>query len=171
MDYVQRARETTVPETWIDSLEDPQDRELLRADLEHARAYVDAMPWRTDVVERRFACGMPGAVSLFLFAFDPPVADTDSLLWIISGDIPTAHISVDHATQDPFETFECYCELMTDWCAAAASGEHDALARVFPIDLTPSPRNADILRQRIDAIRTRILPMLREGDDWGRCYL
>jgi hypothetical protein len=134
-----------------------EDTELLRQMAATATDYINGFSWCPPVSAMHLAYGIGGVIALFLVRFERKIAQTDDKLWIVVGDLPDAYLVVE--TEDnPRDAIERYCLLMDEWINEVLGSGN--FADVFPVDAEQTPENAELLRQRLDVIRTEILPLV-----------
>lgn len=140
--------------------QDESDTKLLREMLQRAEAYVKSFKWCPTIVGRFFGCGVGGVVAVFLFRFATKISDTDDLLWIVVGDVPSAYLVTDDAA-DAASALLVYCNLMEAWARTVLDGSSQD--QVFPVAAPATPESADMLLSRIRFIRERIVPACQRG--------
>lgn len=133
--------------------EDDDETKELQKTLDEARSYLGTFPWCTRIEEEFFGFGVGGIVAVFFFRIQP-VGATDSWLWVIAGDLPSAYVVTDQATT-PVRALEIYCDLMEDWIGAVRQKD---LRDVYPVMAEPTSENADLLENRVVFLRTKIIP-------------
>ena len=84
-----------------------------------------------------------------------PRADTDTVVWSVVGDLPSAYFVTDEA-ETPARALDVYIELMEDW-VRAVRGDGD-LDDVFPIEAVASMENAALLEVRLRLVRSDLVP-------------
>jgi len=134
--------------------EDEQEAELLKEHLGEAHKYLHTFTWCRAIKDEFFGCGVGGVVAVFLFRIDPDEG-ADEWLWVIVGDLPSAYLVTDEAS-DACKALSVYCRLMDDWIYAVRTGA--ALDDVYPVAADPTPENAAMLAARIRLLRDEILP-------------
>jgi hypothetical protein len=110
--------------------DDDEEAELLEKQLEEARGYLGAFTWCRRIRREMFGMGIGG------------------------GDLPSAYFVLDDSP-NPREALETYCELMEDWIDAVERGRD--LDDVFPVAAAATPAHAEMVRKRIEFIRTELL--------------
>jgi len=133
---------------------DAEETALLRAMSSEAQEYVTSFSWCPPIKTLSLAFGIGGIVAVFLVELEKPVGETDKLLWVVVGDIPSAYLVVDDGT-NPMSALRRYCGLMEDW-ANAVINQAD-LESVFPVQAHASYDNAKDLLKRIAFIRSEVL--------------
>lgn len=146
--------------TPIDAMtgDDEQETTELRELLDAARTYIRGQKWCHSTKGEYFGLGIGGVVGVFLFelAVDPGV---DELLWVVCGDLPSAHIVTDCAPT-PTAALEVYCDLMDAWIDAARKGL--SLAEAFPVPVDANHENAALLEKRIVFLRREVIPSFHQ---------
>ena len=94
---------------------DAEESKHLQEMLRRARGYLRGFRWCPPIDRVYLGCGAGGVVAVFLFHFGEPVQGTDEWLWVVEGDLPSAYLVLDRAS-DPVSALEVYCELMEGWC-------------------------------------------------------
>ena len=75
--------------------EDEDDTRLLHAMFSKALAYLQSHEWAPAIDQAWLAYGVGKVIALFFFEFVELVAGTDSCLWIVVGDLPSAEEYID----------------------------------------------------------------------------
>ena len=145
--------------------EDAAETDLLKGMLRDATDYLRGFQWCPPIDRVYLGCGVGGVVAVFLLHLSRQIQGIDEWLWVIEGDLPTAYLVVDQAS-DPVSALEVYCQLMDEWCEAVLGGR--SLDSVFPVRVEPTHNNAKALVRRLDFIRTELLPKWRAGWQIGR---
>jgi hypothetical protein len=135
--------------------EDAEETSLLKEMLRNATDYLQSFQWCPPIDRVYLGCGIGQVVAVFLFHFHERIHGTDEWFWVIEGDLPTAYLVLDQAS-DPASALEVYCNLMEEWAKAVLEGR--SLKDVFPVEVEPSPDNAKNLLKRLNFIRIRLLP-------------
>ena len=137
-----------------------EDTALLRGMLAEATEYLAQFEWCPPIRRVYFGCGLGGVVAVFLFHFSRPIEDTmDEWLWVIIGDLPTAHLVVDQSP-DPGSALVTYCRVMHDWAQAILEGRSPG--NVFPVKAAPTKENALALVSRLEFIKAKLIPLWRD---------
>jgi len=134
--------------------EDAEDTALLVAMREDAAGYLKSFEWCTGVTEAWFGCGVGGVVAVFLFEITSDSDDADSTLWVVVGDLPPAYLVTDDAPT-PTEALRCYVSEMRQWVNAVR--ESEPLDDVIPVNVAPTPENADKLDTRLSFLEREFL--------------
>ncbi len=140
--------------------EDADDTRLLKEMAEEARNFVSSHEWCDSVDHLHLAYGVGGLVAVFLAQITSHSEDVDKCLWVIVGDLPPAYIVVDD-NPAAADALDAYCSEMEAWVEAANEGA--AVDELIPVNVPPTPENADQLRGRLDYIRSKILPLAKAG--------
>ncbi|NLS94422.1 MAG: DUF4826 family protein [Planctomycetaceae bacterium] len=136
--------------------EDAEETLELHSMLQEAKAYVASFSWAPEIAEAFMGIGVGGIIGVWLLKFTQPISsEGDDYLWIINGDVPTAYLVTDEAPT-PTDALNVYCDLMTDWAEAVQLGR--SLEDVFPVEAPADSVHADLLLQRVEFIRTKIIP-------------
>ena len=145
--------------TSIDSLStDGEEEAALLCDMAaKARSYVSSFSWCPNIKAAYLAFGIGKVVGVFLFDFQSKVGGTDDRLWVMVGDLPDAYLVVE-PDDSAKEALVRYCELMDDWISAVLTfGKFDD---VFPVAAPRTIENANLLRRRLDFLRSEIIPTM-----------
>src|SRR5258708_22011579 len=118
--------------------------------LEEAIDLIRGCEWSGTSRRRWFGMGVGGVVAVFLFELEPIRPDVDDRLWVVAGDLPPAYLVLDNA-RTAREALSEYVEQMSLWVEAAKSG--DSVDDLIPVNVPPTPENADLLERRLDFIR------------------
>ena len=92
-------------------------------------------------------------LGVFLFEVESENKLTDSFVWVIVGDIPTAYI--DQSVTVSKDALNIYCDLMIEWSDNILQGK--SLEECYPVKVEPTPENAQLLKSRIAFIKKEIL--------------
>ncbi len=138
--------------------DDAEDTDLLKAMAADARSYIESHEWCPPIRTFSLGYGVGGVIALFHFEFTEAIDDTDSELWVVVGDLPSAYF-VYEGNEHPAAALEQYCGLMEEWALAARDGE--SVDECFPVDAEANPQNAEMLLTRISFIRTELVPEAR----------
>ncbi len=143
-----------VPAPFIDG-EDDEETSQLAEMFQEAKSYIESFEWAPPIKNVWLGLGVGGVVAVFLFQFEEPIQGRDDMLWVICGDLPCAYLVPDNA-RNAVAALRAYCELMDDWIHSVESGEPNS--DVFPVDAPSDQHHANLLKKRIDFIRSRIIP-------------
>ena len=136
--------------------EDEEERELLNQMLEEASDYLTSFAWCEAITESYVGIAIGGVVAVFLFRIRPARTDVDEWLWVIVGDLPTAYITT-VGIPDPPSALKAYITEMRRWVNAVTSGR--PVSELIPVDVAPTPENAELLAKRLRFLEDRILPL------------
>jgi hypothetical protein len=136
--------------------EDEGDKRLLDIAFDEASSFIRQFSWCKGVKEAYFGLGVGGVVAAFLFRI-VPIDKNDEWLWVIIGDLPSAYLVTDEAS-NPSAALRVYCKMMEEWIQSVRDGK--SLDDVFPVNVPPTNQNADLLAKRIALLRDEILPSI-----------
>jgi hypothetical protein len=159
VDAIQAAIREAVPFYKIRGGDD-EDTGLLRKMADEATRYVRSFSWCAQLHEQYFADGCGGVVALFLFRVTIRKVKAPEWIWVIVGDIPSAYMEFD-AAHSPHAALLRYIEGVEEWLAAAP--EERSSGRLIPIEVPPGNEFLDMLRGRMDTLRTLVLPHMRKN--------
>lgn len=137
--------------------DDEQDTGLLKSMAHDAASYITSFRWATDIKKQYLAFGIGGIVAVFWFEFATKIANSDDVLWVVVGDLPSAYL-VAEAGNGPREVLCAYCDLMVEWAEKVIVGA--ALKDAFPVKAEPTLKNAHALQQRIAFLRKELIPQI-----------
>jgi len=138
--------------------ENAEETSLLQGMLRDATNYLQSFRCCPPIDRVYLGCGVGGVVAVFLFHFAERIQRTDEWLWVVQGDLPTAYLVTERAS-NPVSALEIYGELMEEWAKAVLEGR--SLEDVFPVKAKPTAGNAESLLKRLSFIRTELLPNWR----------
>jgi hypothetical protein len=144
----------------VDSLkgDSDEDTELLRGMANDARSFLTQFAWCKAIVEFYFGIGIGGIVAVFLARILAAEEDVDEWLWVVVGDLPPAYLVTDSAPT-PKAAVQTYIEQMREWVAAARLGR--PVQEIIPVNVPPTPENANTLNSRLDFIERELLPSFK----------
>jgi hypothetical protein len=131
-----------------------QDTRLLREILEEAGAFLRGFDWCLSVDDSYFGFGVGGVVAVFLLRIVPAHEGVDELLWVVTGDLPPAYI-VTEGNPTAIDALAAYVDEMSMWVRAARRG--DSLDDLIPVNVPPTPENAENLERRLEFLRAKIM--------------
>jgi hypothetical protein len=134
--------------------DDLLDTHLLNGMLEEATDFLRGFAWSGTIRRRSLGLGVGGVVAVFLFEIEPAHPDVDARLWVVVGDLPPAYLVTDHAPTAR-DALTGYVEQMSRWVDAAKSG--DSVDDLIPVNVPPTPENADLLERRLAFLRDTFL--------------
>lgn len=142
----------------VDSLkgDDPTDTNLLREMARSASDFICGQEWCERLDRQFLAYGIGGVVAVFFVQIEPRSEDVDRCLWVVVGDVPPAYIVIDD-NPTPAEALDAYCSEMANWVHAVENGE--SVDELIPVNAPPTRENAQQLAERLDYIRSTILPL------------
>jgi hypothetical protein len=122
----------------------------LKLMFEEAQEFLSAFNWCRRIEESYFGFGYAGIVAVFLFRIVPAHAAVDDWLWVVVGDMPPAYL-VTEGNLTPDLAVAAYVQEMSKWVGAAKEGlsVHD----LIPVNVSPTPENAEALERRLGALR------------------
>ncbi|MCC6489592.1 MAG: hypothetical protein IT364_18990 [Candidatus Hydrogenedentes bacterium] len=132
----------------------------LLAMLNCAETYLKSFDWCPGVAERYLGYWLEGVIAVFLFELEAKIHDTDDLIWVVVGDVPSAYLVCDNASE-PASALAVYCEMMEDWARAVLSISR--LDEVFPVAAEPTPSHANMLLSRTKFIREELIPLIKKS--------
>ena len=137
--------------------DDDADTATLRALAMTAEGYIQSFSWCPPIKDMYFAYGVGGIVAVFIVEFLQKIQGHDEELWVVVGDVPSAYLVVE-PMDDEAQALERYCELMDQWITAVRNA--DDLSKVFPVSAEPTVKHADMLRSRIELLRSALIPRI-----------
>lgn len=149
--YIDFSKLTPISHMFGDDFEETQQ---LAALFEEAELYLSSFDWCEGVKQAYFGLGVSDFIGIFLFEFMPPARGTGNFLWVVAGDIPPAHLGIDHCP-DPTLALDAYIGEMKNWCNAVLAG--GAAACTFNVNLAATLENARDVLRRITLLDTVVL--------------
>jgi len=140
----------------LSQVHDPEVREL----ADEALRFLESHSWCGRVKSGELAFAIAGVVGIFKFSFEPARPDVDSLLWVVTGDLPPAYLVTDDAP-DWQSALAGYVDEMRKWVAAARSGT--STAEVIPVNVSPTPEYADLLESRLAFLERGLISVPAES--------
>jgi hypothetical protein len=141
--------------------DEPEDTALLLQLRDRASAYLRTHSWCRSILEMYFGDGVGGIVAVFLCRIVPSRPGVDEWLWVVVGDLPSAHFVTDDL-KTPYEVLEAYISQRAKWVKFALK-ETNPPSDVMPIREVPAtPEWAKDLQNRIDTLQAHILPFFRK---------
>src|SRR5579862_8748298 len=126
--------------------EDDEDTRLLREMASEASEFLGGFAWCEEILDAYYGHGCGGIVAVFFYRIKPSRADVDKWLWVVVGDIPSAHLVTDWCKL-PSQALEGYIEEMSEWVKLAKEGQSSE--DVIPVDVAATPDNAANLEGRL----------------------
>jgi hypothetical protein len=138
--------------------ESEDEAEAIRALTAQAQVFVGGYRWTPPIETLTLAFGVGPLLGLYLMRFAPGGKPEDRERWVVVGDLPSMHFETDD-TPEPWLALELYCAIAQDW----ADNVRDArdLSDSYPIDVAPTAEHAQMLLDRIEFIRTELVPLAR----------
>ncbi len=130
------------------------ETQRLAAMAAEADHFITEFAWAPPVSERVCCFAVGDVIAIYLFTFARAIDGTDTRLWVIVGDLPSAYLVVND-NDNPRQAAEGYCRLMEDWCRAVETG--GSTQDLYPVAAEASLENAQALRARIGFIRSELL--------------
>jgi len=137
--------------------DDDADTAKLRELAIAAENYIQSFSWCPPIKDMYFAYGVGGIVAVFIVEFLQRIQGYDEELWIVVGDVPSAYLVVE-PMDDEAQALERYCELMDQWITAVRNA--DDLSKVFPVSAEPTVKHVNMLRSRIELLRSALIPRI-----------
>ncbi|OIQ67178.1 hypothetical protein GALL_512460 [mine drainage metagenome] len=128
----------------------------MRALTAEAHSFVNGFRWSPPIEKLTLAFGVGPILGLFLMRFAPGGKPEDRERWVVVGDLPSMHFETDD-TPTPALALRLYCAIAQDWAENVLEGRD--LSDSYPIDATPTAEHARILLDRIEFIRTELIPL------------
>jgi len=145
--------------------DDETDTKLLREMAINATRYIESFSWCDAVLDSYFGGGVGGIFAVFFFHILPNRAEVDPWIWIMAGDIPSAHLPLTDCGS-PAEAFRIYLVGMTKWVELARNGETGTAKQgVPPVDVPATPEWAEKLNQKLSVLASIVPPFLEGGED------
>ncbi|MDB5424927.1 MAG: hypothetical protein JWQ29_2343 [Phenylobacterium sp.] len=136
--------------------EGDEEVEELKALTEAAWAFAHSYRWTPPVAELLLAFGVAPILGLFLMRFEPGGLPEDRERWVVVGDLPPMHFETDDAPT-PAIALDLYCAIAQDWADNVLEGRD--LSESYPIEVAPTREYAEMLKGRIEFIRTELIPL------------
>lgn len=146
------------PPGYDDPTEKAEEVAQLRELQGRVRAFITAFDWAPPISDVLLAFGVGGVIGLFLVRFERPVpgsADNEREVWIVVGDLPTIFFAVEART--PTEALDLYCAIAEGWADTVLAGGD--LSDCFPIPVAPTREHAEMLKDRLDFVREKFVPL------------
>ena len=141
---------------------DDDETQRLRKMEATARNFLGRFKWCVDIRELYFGDGIGDVVVVFLARITPTQPSIDEYLWIVVGDLPSAHLVTDDA-HNPKEALEAYIWEMRKWVTLAKEGKSSR--DVIPVNVPATPEWAERLQGRLDMLEQKIIPDYFESPD------
>jgi hypothetical protein len=101
--------------------EDEEELRLLREMATEARDFLTSFKWCKAIREAYFGDGYGKIVAVFFFHIEPSRPEVDEWLWVVVGDLPSAHLVTDDC-KTPSQALEGYIYEMSKWVELAKLG-------------------------------------------------
>ncbi|WP_304186611.1 DUF4826 family protein [Phenylobacterium aquaticum] len=121
-----------------------------------AHAFANSFRWLPPIEKLKLAFGVGPILGLFLMRFAPGGKPEDRERWVVVGDLPSMHFETDD-TPTPALALRLYCAIAQDWAENVLEGRD--LSDSYPVDATPTAEHARMLLDRIEFIRTELIPL------------
>lgn len=144
---------------------DPNDEYSIAAFARAAAAYLLRHKWCVRIKQGYLSNAWPGILGVFCFEIEPASADVDESMWVIVGDLPSAHICNDNATGAA--ALKGYVCEMNRWVRAAYEGR--PVDKLIPVNVPPTHEYAAMLESRLQFIRDEILPYYDDDREDDEC--
>jgi hypothetical protein len=126
----------------------------VRGLADEAVRFLETHPWCVRVRSGELAFAVAGVVGVFKMSCEPTRPDVDSVLWVITGDLPPAYLVTDDAP-DWQSALAAYVSEMRKWVAAVRDGASTADA--IPVNVAPTAEHAELLDSRLDFIERELV--------------
>lgn len=126
--------------------DDKVEEKAIKVLCREVHSYLSSYSWCRKIREIKFAGGF-SKVAVFFVRLDS--IDYDNELWVIAGDLPTAHLVLDQIP-DAKEALLSYVYHMRKWVEAVAGKGN--IENCFPVMAEPTIENANLLSARLDFI-------------------
>jgi hypothetical protein len=126
---------------------------------QEAKRFLESQSWCKSVVKGMFDRGWNYIVGVFLFFIEPAHEGIPDCIWVIVGDLPPAYID---ANDNPNGAcaIDAYVLEMEKWVEGVMRGH--SVEDLIPVNVQPRIENAEMLRQRLDIIKSTILVHLND---------
>lgn len=135
--------------------EDDEETKELHYLARCARDFLTAFDWCAGVREMYSGIAIARVIGVFLTHIDAKGEGVDEWLWVIVGDLPSAYLVTDDAT-NPLEALRLYIDLMREWVEAVREGL--SVDDLIPVGAEPSTELADMLDSRLRFLSERVVP-------------
>jgi hypothetical protein len=133
---------------------------LLAGAANEAFAYLSQFNWVKSIAKAELLAGVSNIIAVVKCEIVPAQEGVDTLLWVISGDLPSAYLVLDDA-ETPVQAVEIYCKIMGDWANAVLKRRN--LREYYPVAAPPTKENAKRLLSRIELLQKKIIPELHRA--------
>jgi hypothetical protein len=135
--------------------ESDEEVRLLKALTDEALSFATGYRWTPPIADLVLAFGVAPIIGLYLMRFELGGKPEDAERWVVVGDLPSMHFETDD-TPTPALALQLYCAIAQDWADAVLEGRD--LSGSYPIPVAPTREHAEMLKGRIDYIRTKLIP-------------
>lgn len=119
-----------------------------------AARHLAAQPWVSRVHGITPVFAVAGELGVFRCAVIPSCPDADVMVWVVTGELPTAHVA--HEPGDSWQdALHAYVTALGRWVDAVRAGS--PLVGGVALDLPPTRDEAERLAMRLEALRTRLV--------------
>ena len=136
--------------------ESGEEVRLLKALTDEAWSFARSYRWTPPIADLVLAFGLAPIIGLYLMRFEPGGKPEDAERWVVVGDLPSMHFETDD-TPTPALALQLYCAIAQDWADTVLEGRD--LSQSYPIPIAPTREHAEMLKGRIDYIRTKLIPL------------
>lgn len=136
--------------------ESEEEAEGLKALTDEAWRFVGRYRWTPRIADLVLAFAVAPIAGLFLMRFEPGGRPEDAERWVVVGDLPSMHFETDD-TPTPALALELYCAIAQDWADTVLDGGD--LSDCYPVEVAPTREHAEMLKCRIDFIRSELIPL------------
>jgi hypothetical protein len=133
-----------------------EERARLEALTDDAWRFVTGWRWDPPVSELVLAVAVAPILGLFLMRFAPGGRPEDAERWVVVGDLPSMHFETDDA-RTPARALELCCAIAEDWADKVLAARD--LSESYPLPIAPTRANAERLKERVEFIRERLIPL------------
>jgi hypothetical protein len=134
----------------LSAIRNPEVRDL----ADEAVRFLEGHAWCRRVKSGELAFAIAGVIGVFKIVLEPARADVDSVLWVVTGDLPPAYLVTDDAP-DWQSALAGYVDEMRKWVAAVRDGT--STAGVIPVSAEPTEEHAEMLESRLKFIESEFI--------------
>jgi hypothetical protein len=149
-------------------------RELASAEVEYvdelaglsdrALRFVESNAWCTSVVRGMFDRGWGNILAVFYFVIQPAYDYVPRDIWVVVGDLPSAHIDIQDNPNGAC-AIDGYVREMQRWIDQVMKDRSPG--ELIPVDVLPTREYAQELQRRIDIVTETILTDLKDEIEAG----
>lgn len=119
-----------------------------------AESFLASQPWCASVLRVTPIFVIEGVIGVFRCSLITAHMDAEPMVWVIVGDLPSAHIA--HEPGDSWQdAVRGYVEEMERWVEAVRDGK--PVDRLIPVDVPPTRDSADLLAPKLEFLRTNLV--------------